>query len=105
MYQTAQPEQMGGTTSCGRAGVAATGGSTLSLIYYEISVKNFVYYSMEIILKIGQEEYSISRDIDNPDTDNVMYAIESLVNMVPGLDTTVVEEYILGWAEEIQNKK
>ena len=58
---------------------------------------------MEIILKIGQEEYSISREIDTPDTDNIMYAIESLVNMLP-LDRNLVDEYILAWAEEIQNK-
>lgn len=58
---------------------------------------------MEIILKIGQEEYSISREIDNPDTDNVMYAIESLVKMAP-LDKHLVDEYILAWAEEIQNR-
>jgi hypothetical protein len=61
---------------------------------------------MEIILRINQEEYSTSRDdIDNPDTDNVMFAIESLVSKVPGIDTDAIEEYVIGWAEEIQNKR
>jgi len=58
---------------------------------------------MEIILRINQEEYSVSRDIDNPDTDNVMFAIECLVNMLP-LEKEIVEQYILGWAEEIKSK-
>jgi hypothetical protein len=60
---------------------------------------------MEIILKIQSEEYSISREIDNPDADNVMFAIESLVSKVPGLDNDAIEEYIIAWAEEIQNKR
>ena len=59
---------------------------------------------MELILKIKQEEYKVSRELDNPDTDNVMYAIESLVNMLP-LEKELVEQYILAWAEEIQSKK
>ncbi len=58
---------------------------------------------MEIILKLGQEEYAISRELASTDTDNVMYAIESLINSVP-LDKHVVEEYVLAWAEEIKNK-
>lgn len=60
---------------------------------------------MELILKIQGEEYSVSREIDNPDTDNVMFAIESLVSKVPGIDTDAIEEYVIGWAEEIQNKR
>jgi hypothetical protein len=59
---------------------------------------------MELILKINEEEYKVSRELDNPDTDNVMYAIESLVNMVP-LEKELVEQYIVAWAEEIQSKK
>lgn len=58
---------------------------------------------MEIILKIDDKEYSVSREIVNPDTDNVMFAIESLVNMLP-LEKELVEQYILGWAEEIKSK-
>jgi hypothetical protein len=34
-----------------------------------------------------------------------MFAIESLVSKVPGLDTDAIEEYIIAWAEEIQNKR
>jgi hypothetical protein len=60
---------------------------------------------MELILKIHDKEYSISREVDNPDVDNVMFAIESLVNNVPGLDNDAIEEYVIGWAEEIQNKR
>ena len=60
---------------------------------------------MKLTLKIKDKEYSISRDLDNPDADNIMFAIESLVNQIPELDTNAVEEYILGWAEEIQNSK
>jgi len=60
---------------------------------------------MEIILKIQSEEYSISRELDNPDADKVMFAKESLVSKVPGLDTDAIEEYIIAWAEEIQNKR
>jgi len=60
---------------------------------------------MEIILKIQGEEYSVSREIDNPDADNVMFAIESLVSKVPGLDNDAIEEYVIAWAEEIQNKR
>jgi len=60
---------------------------------------------MELILKINEEEYKVSRELDNPDTDNVMYAIESLVSKVPGLDTDAIEDYVIGWAEEIQNKR
>lgn len=54
---------------------------------------------------MGDKQHYISRGIDNPDTDNVMYAIESLVKCIPELDQSKVEEYILAWAEEIQNKK
>lgn len=60
---------------------------------------------MELILKIDDKEYSVSREVDNPDADNVMFAIESLVNKVPGIDTDAIEEYVIGWAEEIQNKR
>ena len=60
---------------------------------------------MEIILKIHEKEYSVSREIDNPDADNVMFAIESLVSKVPGLDNDAIEEYVIAWAEEIQNKR
>ena len=60
---------------------------------------------MELILKIHDKEYSISREVDNPDADNVMFAIESLVSEVPGLDNDAIEEYVIGWAEEIQNKR
>jgi hypothetical protein len=60
---------------------------------------------VKLTLKIKDKEYSISRDLDNPDADNIMFAIESLVNQIPELDTNAVEEYILGWAEEIQNSK
>jgi hypothetical protein len=60
---------------------------------------------MELILKIDDKEYSVSREVDNPDADNVMFAIESLVSKVPGIDTDAIEEYVIGWAEEIQNKR
>ncbi len=59
---------------------------------------------MELTLKIKDKEYSISRELDNPDTDNIMFAVESLVNQVP-LDRHMVEEYILAWAEEINNSR
>ena len=59
---------------------------------------------MEVILKMGQEEFSISRNIDNPDTDNVMYALEMLIEQA-SLDKAKVEEYVLAWAEEIKSKK
>lgn len=60
---------------------------------------------MELTLKIKDKEYSISRELDNPDADNIMFAIESLVSKVPGLDNNAIEEYVIAWAEEIQNKK
>lgn len=60
---------------------------------------------MEIILRIGQDELAISMEIDNPDTENIMYAMESLLDRVPGLEVDTVEEYILAWADEIKNKK
>ena len=60
---------------------------------------------MELILKIDDKEYSVSREVDNPDADNVMFAIESLVSKGPGIDTDAIEEYVIGWAEEIQNKR
>ena len=53
---------------------------------------------------MGQEEFSISRNIDNPDTDNVMYALEMLIEQA-SLDKAKVEEYVLAWAEEIKSKK
>lgn len=58
---------------------------------------------MEIILRINGVEYSVISNTDTPDTDNVMYAIESLIKKVP-LDRYLVNEYIVAWAEEIQNK-
>ncbi len=58
---------------------------------------------MEIILRINQEEYSVSRDIDNPDTDNVMFAIESLIKQVP-LDKEVLKQYLIEWVEEMKNQ-
>lgn len=60
---------------------------------------------MKLTLIIKDTEYSISRELDNPDADNIMFAIESLVNQIPELDTDAIEEYILGWAKEIQNKR
>jgi hypothetical protein len=59
---------------------------------------------MDIRIKINQEEYKVSRDIDNPDADNVMFAIESLVKTLP-IDQSLVKEYVVAWAEEIQNKR
>ena len=67
--------------------------------------KIFVYYNMEIILKIKDSTYVVAKDIDNPDTDNIMYGIECLVKEVPGISIDVMEEYIIAWAEEIQNKR
>lgn len=58
---------------------------------------------MEIILRINQEEYSVSRDIDNPDTDNVMFAIESLIKQVP-LDKEILKQYLVEWVEEMKNQ-
>jgi hypothetical protein len=59
---------------------------------------------MEIILKIKDKTYLVSKNIGEPDTDNVMYGIESLITSVPELDKKVIEEYVLAWAEEIKNK-
>ena len=59
---------------------------------------------MEIILKIKDKTYLVSKNISEPDTDNVMYGIESLITSVPELDKKVIEEYVLAWAEEIKNK-
>lgn len=58
---------------------------------------------MDIILRMNNEEYSVSKNIDNPHTENVMYAIECLIKKAP-LDKEVVEEYIRAWAEEIDKK-
>lgn len=58
---------------------------------------------MEIILRINQEEYSVSRDIDDPDTDNVMFAIECLIKQVP-LDKEVLKQYLIEWVEEMKNQ-
>ena len=58
---------------------------------------------MEVILRTKEQECIISREIETPDTDNVMYAIELLINKAE-LDRSTVEEYILAWAEEIKIK-
>lgn len=63
----------------------------------------FVYYSMEVILRTKEQECIIYREIETPDTDNVMYAIELLINKAE-LDRSTVEDYILAWAEEIKIK-
>ena len=58
---------------------------------------------MEISLKIKDKEIIVSKKIDDPDTEQIMFAIECLVKQA-GLDKDIVEEYIVAWAEEIQKK-
>jgi hypothetical protein len=55
------------------------------------------------IIKSGKE-YEASIPIADPDTDQVMYMLEKLVKLME-LPEDEVEEYVIAWAEEIQNKR
>ena len=54
------------------------------------------------VIKSGQE-YELSIPAPDPDTEQVMYLLERLINMLE-LPKNEVDEYILAWVEEIQNK-
>jgi hypothetical protein len=98
------PGKMGGTHPAAMAGGHFIRGSSLTLIYHKTSAKNFVYYSMRIYVIKSGKEYETSIPIADPDTDQVMYMLEKLVGIME-LPEDEVEEYVIGWAEEIQNKR
>lgn len=52
------------------------------------------------IIKSGQE-FELSVPSPDPDTDQVMYMLEKMTRIMK-LPKREVEEYILGWAEEIK---
>jgi len=55
------------------------------------------------IIKSGKE-YETSIPEPDPDTDQVMYMLEKVVKLME-LPEDEVEEYVIAWAEEIQNKR
>lgn len=54
------------------------------------------------VIKSGKE-YELSIPAPDPDTEQVMYLLERLIDVME-LPKNEVDEYILAWAEEIQNK-
>jgi hypothetical protein len=52
------------------------------------------------VIKSGKE-YEASIPAPDPDTEQVMYLLERMINMME-LPETEVNEYILAWAEEIK---
>jgi hypothetical protein len=63
----------------------------------------FVYYNMKIYVIKSGKEYELSIPVPDPDTEQVMYLLERLINILE-LPKNEVDEYVLAWAEEIQNK-
>jgi hypothetical protein len=55
------------------------------------------------IIKSGKE-YEASIPAPDPDTDQVMYMLEKMTKIME-LPEYEVEEYILGWSEEIKIKR
>jgi hypothetical protein len=55
------------------------------------------------IIKSGKE-YEASIPAPDPDTDQVMYMLEKMTRIME-LPEQEVEEYILGWSEEIKIKR
>lgn len=55
------------------------------------------------IIKSGKE-YEASIPAPDPDTDQVMYMLEKMTKIME-LPEQEVEEYILGWSEEIKIKR
>jgi hypothetical protein len=55
------------------------------------------------IIKSGKE-YETSVPLPDPDTEQVMYLLEKMIRIME-LPEQEVEEYILGWSEEIKIKR
>jgi len=55
------------------------------------------------IIKSGKE-YETSVPLPDPDTEQVMYLLEKMIRIME-LPEYEVEEYILGWSEEIKIKR
>ena len=64
----------------------------------------FVYYTMTIIVDIPSNIYTVSVPVDNPDTEQLMCAIEMAVRQAD-FPEVEMEEYILDWAAEIKIKR
>ena len=60
-----------------------------------------LYYSMRIYIIKSGKEYEASISDPDPDTQQVMYLVEKIVSMM-NLPKQEVDDYILGWAEEIK---
>ena len=55
---------------------------------------------MRIVITIGENEYEYTCPAEYPDADQCMFAIESIIRKL-GYPEKEIEEYVLGWAEEI----
>lgn len=55
---------------------------------------------MEIIIKFAESSFTVSVPIENPDVEQVMFALEKMTEKLP-FSKEDIEEYILAWAEEI----
>jgi hypothetical protein len=55
------------------------------------------------IIKSGKE-YETSVPLPDPDTNDIMYLLEKMTRIME-LPEYEVEEYILGWSEEIKIKR
>jgi hypothetical protein len=61
----------------------------------------FLYYSMRVYIIKSGKEYELSIPAPDPDTEQVMYLLEKLIDVME-LPKNEVDEYILAWAEEIK---
>lgn len=55
---------------------------------------------MKIVITIGENVYEHESPVEYPDADQLMFAVESIIRKL-GYPEKEIEEYILGWAEEI----
>ena len=60
----------------------------------------FVYYNMRIYIIKSGKEFELSIPAPDPDTEQVMFGIEKIIRMMD-LPEKEVNEYILAWADEI----
>jgi hypothetical protein len=59
---------------------------------------------MKISVKLAEEQYTVNVPVEDPDVEQFMYALEQ-VTIRSGFSERGIEDYILDWAAEINEKR
>lgn len=59
---------------------------------------------MKVTVTIEDKDYSVETPVEFPDAEQLMCSVELVINML-GYPEEEIENYIVGWAEEIKLSK